>query len=184
MAPCMTGPGGLAVLLAAALFGAAAGPAAAADAPAFSASCATGITVKSNGKGKIRINGAKAIVTAYTDNAWAAKGSDVTITVSRDEAGLLVTYASAGANGRCQLTAGGAGAAAKASGVPKADRKACRNAVAAKAGNARIDVLEGYAEAAGNAVILSTQPDGMKWRCLVSTGKVSSVAPLASQGVP
>ncbi len=157
---------------------------ASAEAPGFSASCPAGVTVKSNGKGKVKINGEKATVKAYSDTAWEASSNGVIINVSREGSGLIVTYTGTakGANGVCQVTASGAGKAAKAGGVPKKDRKACLAAVTAKSGNSTVEVLEGSVSEANNTVVVGVGPDKAKWKCLVKNGKAAQVTSMTGEG--
>jgi len=84
-----------------------------AAAPKFTGSCPTGITVKSNGSGTVKINGKKASVKTLNANAWEASANGVRIDIARDSAGLMLSYTGkGGANGICQVTSASAGGAA------------------------------------------------------------------------
>lgn len=95
------------VLAAGVLLVAFAAPAFAAEPPKFTASCPTGIEVKSNGKGKVRIGGSKAKVKAFNDTAWEARSENITVDIStgKDGSGLIVNYSvKNGGNGICKVT--------------------------------------------------------------------------------
>ena len=153
-----------------------------AEPPAFTASCPAGVTVKSNGKGKMRINGGKATVKTFNESAWEAQSNDISINVSRQDSGLLVTYTGKDGNGICRVTSTGKSGAAKSSDVPKKDRKACLAAVTDKTKNSAVEVLESRSAEANNTVIVGVGADKAKWQCLVKDGKVAGVMSLAGEG--
>lgn len=73
-----------------------------AAAPAFSATCPTGITASSDGKGHATINGKRAKIKAV-GNAWEVKGGGITISI--DGAPLTADYTGPHrANGICQIS--------------------------------------------------------------------------------
>ncbi|WP_374333229.1 hypothetical protein [Aestuariivirga sp.] len=160
-----------------------ASPVFAADAPKFTASCPTGITVKSNGKGRIKINGSKAAVKTFNANAWEASLNGVTIDVTRDGNEITATYTGkGGANGICQVTSAdasqppaGSNAAGALNGVPPRDQQACLAAVSQKANNGDVDVLEAYSSEANNQVIIGVGSTKARWQCLVKSGRVAEI---------
>ena len=160
------------------------------SAPKFTASCPTGISVKSNGSGKIRINGVKVAVKTFNANSWEARASGVAIDIARNGSELIVSYTGkSGANGICQVTSGGtAGAGAPAgsdaagdfNGVPAKDQQACLAAVSNKANNGEVDVLDAYSSEANNEVIVGVGAQKAKWQCLVKNGKVANVMSMSN----
>lgn len=160
-------------------------PALAANAPKFTASCPTGISVTSNGKGKIRINKQKAQVKSFSDTAWEARISGTSIDIGRDGGELTVTYTGkGGANGICQVTStvDAAGAPADNAGVPSKDDQACLAAVSRTTNNGDVQILDRNSSEANNTVIIGVGPDRAKWRCLVKNGKVADVMSLTDEG--
>ena len=156
-----------------------------ANPPKFTASCPTGITVKSNGSGKVKINGTKATVKTFSNKAWEASANGVSIDFGLDGSELSVTYTGkGGANGICQVTSGGAsGASAPAgsnaagdmNGVSPKDQQACLAAVSRTANNGDVDVLDAYSSEANNQVIVGVGAKKAKWQCLVKNGRVANV---------
>ena len=157
-----------------------------AEAPKFTANCPTGLAIKSNGKGKIRINGAKATVKTFSPSAWEASNSGVTIDISLEGAGLAVSYsAKGGAHGICQVTsyeAAGSGGATDYSGVPAKDDQACLAAVSRETNNGTVTILGHKSSEANNTVIVGVGPQKAKWQCLVKNGKVAGVMSLTDEG--
>jgi len=199
------------VLAAGALLFAFAAPAFAAEPPKFTASCPTGIEVKSNGKGKVRINGNKAQVKPFNDTAWEAHGEGVTldITTEKNGSGLIVSYTltgggnggskgkgtgkpvASGGNGICQVTSSGPAAGssgdsntgkATLSDVPAKDQQACLAAVSNKTNNGTVTVLSAESSEANNSVVIGVGKDKAKWRCLVKNGRVDEVMSLTDEG--
>lgn len=73
-----------------------------AAAPAFSATCPTGITASSDGKGHATINGKRAKILAV-GNAWEVKGVGIIISVGGEP--LTADYTGPHrANGICQIS--------------------------------------------------------------------------------
>ena len=139
-----------------------------ANPPKFTASCPTGITVKSNGSGKVRINGTKATVKTFSATAWEARIKGIAIDFGMDGSALTVTYtAKGGANGICQVTSsaasGDAGGGANLTLAPAKDQEACLAAV-------------------NNTVIVGVGEQKAKWRCLVKNGRVADVMSLTDEG--
>lgn len=149
-----------------------------AAAPKFTATCPTGITVKSNGSGTVRINGKKATVKTLNSNAWTARASGVTIDIARDDSGLQLFYtAKGGANGICQVTssAAAAGSSAGSGGTPSEDEQACLAATSRETNNGDVMVLRTETSEANNTVYVGVGPQQAPWKCLVKNGKVAGV---------
>lgn len=155
--------------------------------PKFTASCPTGITVKSNGNGKVKINGAKATVKTFSSTAWEARANGVSIDFGFDGPDLTVTYtAKGGANGICQVTSGGtagnAGGGGNTTLAPSKDQQACLAAVSNTANNGDVVVLDTNSSEANNTVIIGVGKDRAKWKCLVKNGRVAEVMSLTDEG--
>jgi hypothetical protein len=155
-----------------------------AAAPKFTGSCPTGITVKSNGSGTIRINGKKASVKTLNSNAWEARANGVTIDIARDAGGLILSYtAKGGANGICQVTSAAASAgSAPSSGTPSKDEQACLAATSRQTNNGDVTVLSTETSEANNTVYVGVGPQRAKWKCLVKNGKVAEVQSMTDEG--
>lgn len=160
-----------------------------ANPPKFTASCPTGITVKSNGNGKVKINGAKATVKTFSSTAWEARANGVSIDFGFDGSSLSVTYtAKGGANGICQVTSGGAAATGGDAGsgnltlAPSKDQQACLAAVSNQTNNGEVEVLDTNSSEANNTVIIGVGKDKAKWKCLVKNGRVGEVMSLTDEG--
>lgn len=146
-----------------------------AAAPKFTASCPTGISVKSNGSGTVRINGKKATVKTLNANAWTAKISGVTIDIAKDDSGLQLFYtAKGGANGICQVSSS-AGSAASSAGTPSQDEQACLAATSRETNNGDVVLLSTETSEANNTVYIGVGPQRAKWKCLVKNGEVAEV---------
>jgi hypothetical protein len=146
-----------------------------AAAPKFTATCPTGISVKSNGSGTVRINGKKATVKTLNANAWTARASGVTIDIARDDSGLQLFYtAKGGANGICQVSSS-AGSAESSTGAPSQDEQACLAATSQETNNGDVMVLSMETSEANNTVYVGVGPDRAKWKCLVKNGQVAGV---------
>ncbi|MEI7598503.1 MAG: hypothetical protein WCJ41_04180 [Aestuariivirga sp.] len=153
----------------------------------FTASCPTGITVKSNGSGKVRINGTKATVKTFSATAWEARIKGIAIDFGMDGSALTVTYtAKGGANGICQVTSsaasGDAGGGANLTLAPAKDQEACLAAVSNKTNNGEVTVLDTNSSEANNTVIVGVGEQKAKWRCLVKNGRVADVMSLTDEG--
>ena len=158
-----------------------------ANPPKFTASCPTGITVKSNGSGKVRINGTKATVKTFSATAWEARIKGIAIDFGMDGSALTVTYtAKGGANGICQVTSsaasGDAGGGANLTLAPSKDQEACLAAVSNKTNNGEVTVLDTNSSEANNTVIVGVGEQKAKWRCLVKNGRVADVMSLTDEG--
>lgn len=163
---------------------------ASASAPKFTASCPTGISVKSNGTGKIKVNGVKAAVKTFNANSWEARASGVAIDIAKNGSELIVSYTGrGGANGICQVTSSGtAGVGAPAgsnaagdfNGVSPKDQQACLAAVSNKTNNGDVDILEAYGSEANNEVVVGVGSHKAKWQCLVKNGRVANVMSMSN----
>lgn len=161
-----------------------------ANPPKFTASCPTGITVKSNGSGKVKINGTKATVKTFSNKAWEATANGVSIDFGYDGSELTASYTGkGGANGICQVTSGGtSGAGAPAgsdaaggmNGVPPKDQQACLAAVSNKANNGDVDVADAFSSEANNTVIVGVGKQKAQWKCLVKNGRVADVMSMSN----
>ena len=83
-----------------------------AEMPVFTAQCPDNHTVETNRNGKVHIDGKKANVTKFNENAYEARDHGVKIDFGTDPGGgnLVVTYTGKnGANGICQVTSQGGG---------------------------------------------------------------------------
>ncbi|WP_421692772.1 hypothetical protein [Aestuariivirga sp.] len=153
--------------------------------PKFTASCPTGIAVKSGGKGKVRINGAKAAVKTFNANSWQASLNGVSIDIAKNGAELIVSYTGkGGANGICQVTSAPltGSSSGDTSGVPAKDSEACLAAVSRKTNNPDVKILDRTSSEANNTVVVGVGPDKAKWRCLVKNGSVADVMSLTDEG--
>jgi hypothetical protein len=153
--------------------------------PKFKASCPTGIEVRSNNQGRVRINGQDAKVKEYNANAWDASHGGVTISIGLDGGALSVMYTGkGGANGICQVTSeaasGSAGAAS--AGTPSKDEQACLQAVSQQTNNGDVVLLNTETSEANNTVIIGVGQQKAKWQCLVKNGKVAEVMSLTNEG--
>jgi hypothetical protein len=149
--------------------------------PAFTGSCPTNITVKSDGLGTVRLNGKKAKVTKSNENYYEARRNGVTISIAMDASGLIVSYtAKGGANGICTVTAksGDAGG----SDVPSKDEQACLQAVSQKTNNGDVVTLSTNTSEANNTVMVGVGPQRAPWKCLVKNGKVAGVSSATDEG--
>jgi len=160
-----------------------------ANPPKFTASCPTGIEVKSNGKGKVRINGTKATVKTFSSTAWEARANGVSIDFGVDGSELTVTYTGkGGANGICQVTSSAApssssgGAGGNLTLAPSKDQEACLAAVSNKTNNGEVVVLDTNSSEANNTVIIGVGKDKARWQCLVKNGRVAEVMSLTDEG--
>lgn len=157
-----------------------------ANPPKFTASCPTGITVKSNGNGKVRINGTKATVKTFSATAWEARANGISVDFGFDGPDLTMTYtAKGGANGICQVTSGGAAGNAGAGNLtlaPPKDQQACLAAVSNTTNNGEVVVLDTNSSEANNTVIVGVGKDKAKWKCLVKNGRVGEVMSLTDEG--
>lgn len=155
-----------------------------AAAPKFTGSCPTGISVKSNGSGTIKINGKKAKVTTLNDSAWTARAGGVTLDISQDASGLQMLYtAKGGANGVCQVSASPGSAAssgAAPAGMPSEDEQACLAATSRETNNGDVTLLSSETSEANNTVYVGVGPQRAKWKCLVKNGKVAEVSSMGN----
>jgi hypothetical protein len=170
----------------------AAGPALA-KVPYFAAKCPMDISVETSRGGAAYINGKKASVRALNANFSEIRGSGVTISVSRDAGGLLVSYNAKGrANGMCPVVEQEQAEAAPAAGapmsttaaanVPSADKRACLRAVRAKTRNSQVTVISTDSSEANNTVTVGVGSQRAPWRCLVKRGKVADVMSQTDEG--
>ena len=155
-----------------------------ASAPKFTATCPMGITVKSNGSGKIRINGSKANVKTFNANAWEARRNGISIDIARNGSELIVSYTGKGGNGICQVASSGGSSSSGSdlSGVPSKDQQACLAAVSNKTNNGRVEVMDTFSSEANNTVIVGVGKDRAKWQCLVKNGRVAGVMSMTDEG--
>lgn len=148
-----------------------------ANPPKFAAACPEGVTVKSNGKGKVRINGQKVRVKTLTSTSWQASLGSTRIDIGQD--GSKVYVSSQGTN-VCEVTSGSSGA--DVASIPKADQQACLAAVSQKTNNGQVVVLDASGSEANNMVIVGVGKDKAKWQCLVKNGRVADVMSLTDEG--
>jgi hypothetical protein len=148
-----------------------------ADPPKFTATCPGGVTVKSNGSGKVKINGKKVMVMKLSSTSWQASLDGTKIDIGQD--GSKVYVSSQGTN-ICEVTAGSSGA--DVSSIPEADQQACLKAVAKMTNNARVIVLDAIGSEANNSVTIGVGKDKAKWQCLVKNGRVAEVMSLTDEG--
>jgi hypothetical protein len=163
----------------------AAGTAAEAKPPKFRASCPTGIDVKANNQGRVRINGKDAKIKEYGSDQWDASHGGVTISFGIQGNSLQVMYTGkGGANGVCQVTSYEAGQASGASGpaIPSGDEEACLKAVQQQTNNPAVATLETNTSEANNTVIVGVGPQKARWKCLVKSGTVAQVMSLTNEG--
>lgn len=156
-----------------------------AAAPKFTGSCPTGISVKSNGKGTVKINGTKAKVKTINSNAWDASANGVTINIAQDAGGLMLSYTGkGGANGICQVTsAAAAGASSEpAAGTPSRDEQACLAATSRETNNGDVMLLGTETSEANNTVYIGVGTQRAKWKCLVKNGNVAEVELMGTDG--
>lgn len=152
-----------------------------ANAPHLNATCPTGITVKVNKGGVVRINGEKAQVKEVNSSYWEATHNGVTISISKDASGLIVNYTGkGGANGICQVLA--EESSSGDSGTPSKDEQACLKAVSTKTNNKKVKVLDTTTSEANNTFIIGVGEEKAKWKCLVKDGKVADVMSLTDEG--
>ena len=177
----------LAALAASAVALAALATPALASPPKFTASCPTGITVKSNGSGKVRINGTKAAVKTFSSTAWEARANGISIDFGYAGSDFTVTYTGkAGANGICQVTSstapGGTSGGGNTTLAPAKDQQACLAAVSNKTNNGEVTVLDTNSSEANNTVIVGVGKQTAQWKCLVKNGRVADVMSLTNEG--
>jgi hypothetical protein len=159
-----------------------AGSVAQAAAPAFTATCPTGITATSDGKGHAKINGKRATIKAVGD-AWEVRGRGVTVSVGGDP--LSADYTGPHrANGVCQISAGAAAPAAPAasSRMPSQNEQACLQAVSLKTNNGDVVLLGSETSEANDTVYVGVGQQRAKWKCLVKRGKVAEVSSMTNEG--
>jgi hypothetical protein len=148
-----------------------------ADPPKFAATCPDGVTVKSNGKGKLRINGEKVKMKKLSASSWQASLGTTKIDIGQD--GSKVYVSSQGAN-VCEVTKGSSGA--DVASVPQKDQQACLAAVSNKTNNGVVAVLDASSSEANNTVIIGVGEQKARWQCLVKNGRVAEVMSLSDEG--
>ena len=153
-----------------------------AAAPKFTGSCPTGISVKSNGSGTVKINGKKAQVKTFSANAWEARANGVTIDITNDATGLMLSYtAKGGANGVCQVASSSSSSGSSSSdGTLSKDEQVCLAATSRETNNGDVVLLRTETSEANNAVIVGVGPQRAPWQCLVKNGKVAEVRSLGN----
>lgn len=156
-------------------------PALAANPPKFTARCPSGIEVKSNGNGKVKINGDNSNVKTLTSTSWRARHNGISIEIGRDGAQVYVSTTSGEV---CDITRNRAEPNANGSmgGVPARDQQACLAAVSNKANNGFVDVDEARSSEANNEVIVLVGTQKARWQCLVKNGRVAGVMSLTDEG--
>ncbi len=152
--------------------------------PKFKATCPTGIEVRVNNAGRVRINGADATVKEYSATAWEAKHGGVTVSIGMEGGGLSVMYTGkGGANGICQVTSeASAGSGSATAGTPSKDEQVCLQAVSRETNNGDVVLLRTETSEANNAVIVGVGPQKAPWQCLVKNGVVAEVMSLTNEG--
>jgi hypothetical protein len=156
-------------------------PALAANPPKFNAVCPSGITVKSNGSGKVKINGDTSRVKTLTSTSWRAKVNGLSIEIGRD--GTQV-YVSTTDGEVCDVTKSSAepNADGSSGGVPAKDQQACLAAVSRKTNNGIVDIGDLRSSEANNEVIVLVGKQKARWQCLVKNGRVAGVMSLTDEG--
>lgn len=155
-----------------------------AAAPAFTATCPTGITATSDGKGHAKINGKRAMLKAV-GNAWEVRGRGVTVSVGGDP--LSADYTGPHrANGVCEISvsaAAPAGAAPAASSrMPSKNEQVCLQAVTKETNNGDVVLLSSETSEANDTVYVGVGHQRAKWKCLVKNGKVAEVSSMTNEG--
>lgn len=160
-----------------------AGGAEAAKAPAFTATCPTGITASSDGNGRAMVNGKRPRVKAV-GNAWEIKGSGVTISVGGDP--LSADYTGPHrAHGVCEISAQSsapAPAQQPSSRMPSPNEQACLQAVTKQSNNGDVVLLGSETSEANDTVYVGVGQNRAKWKCLVKRGRVSEVSSMTNEG--
>lgn len=156
-------------------------PARASSPPKFTAVCSNGVEVKSNGKGRVRINGQKATVKAVSGTAWKAQLAGTVIDIGQDGAQVYVSDTSSNV---CEVTSSAAAPNKDGSmgGVPAKDQQACLAAVSNKANNGTVEVIEASSSDANNTVIIGVGKEKARWQCLVKNGRVAEVMSVTDEG--
>ncbi len=149
--------------------------------PKFKATCPDGISVTSNGSGKVKVNGNRVSVKTLTSTSWRAKVNGITIDIGRDGAQVFVSTTPGDV---CDVTSSSAAPNANGSvgGVPSADQQACLAAVSNKTNNGDVELLDAISSEANNSVTIGVGPQRAKWQCLVKKGRVVSVMSLTDEG--
>ena len=152
--------------------------------PKFKATCPTGIEVRVNNAGRVRINGADATVKEYSASAWDAKHGAVTISIDFEGGVLSVMYTGkGGAHGNCQVTSDASeGSGSAAAGIPSRDEQVCLQAVSQETNNGDVVLLRTETSEANNAVIVGVGPQKAPWQCLVKNGVAAGVMSLTNEG--
>lgn len=163
---------------------------ASADIPLLNYDCPTNIAVHADQGGPVYINGKEAKLKKFNNNAYEAKGSGVTISLTRnpDESWDVSYTGKGGANGVCKpATSGAASAAGSASGTSATSKaeKACLAEVAKKTGVAvsKLSVTDVMTAEAGVGVTIKVPDADAPWSCLSDArGKVQGASYTGSEG--
>ncbi len=154
-----------------------------AAAPAFTATCPTGITATSDGKGHAKINGKRATIKAV-GNAWEVRGRGVTVSVGGDP--LSADYTGPHrAHGVCEISTQAAAPAAEqkaSSRMPSQNEQACLRAVTKETNNGEVVLLSSETSEANDTVYVGVGQQRAKWKCLVKRGKVAGVESMTNEG--
>lgn len=141
--------------------------------PVFVANCPTGIKVNAGRNGMVQINGQKAKVKKYDENAYDFKVGYITISVTGNPGSAPdVSYSGKGkANGICTVTSFGEGAPqAAAHGGTATGNIPCAQAKGQPMGQCPFTVQR---EGQGSAMLTVTLPDGRKRVLFFEKGKAT-----------
>jgi hypothetical protein len=156
-----------------------------AAAPAFTATCPTGITATSDGKGHAKINGKRATLKAV-GNAWEVRGRGVMVSVGGEP--LSADYTGPRrANGVCEISSQATEAAPAAdqkasSRMPSKNEQACLRAVTQQTNNGDVVLMGSETSEANDTVYVGVGQQRAKWKCLVKRGKVAEVSSMTNEG--
>lgn len=156
--------------------------------PVFAAKCPGGITTDSSPKGVVYINGKKAAVKKFNDNAYEARSAGLTISITVDGDGPpIISYTGKHrANGICEVVshAGGSAAGAPAASArPSSSERAGQGQFDAR-GNVPCAEHKGQPmgqcafavarDPGGTATVVVTRPDGRTRAIFFEKGKATS----------
>lgn len=149
--------------------------------PQLNYQCPGQIELHADAGGPVYINGKEAKLKQYSDDFYEAKGSGVTLSISKTGSQYDVSYTSKQGSGICQPVSGSAAKSAPASKAGAAET-ACLKAVSGKTGAAvsKLKVLEVLDSEAGVGVTIEVPGADAPWSCL--SDKQGHVQGAASTG--